>query len=462
MKLRNQLIVSFSIVTILTAVAGGLITSSAIHTDFQAYVDQYQKSRLNQWEMIFTNYYSRFGTWDGAQQLIFNKMGSGPGMGRQGRGMAFANLSENERIVLENTSGIIEVDSKSATVGERYSAKLSSSTLKRNIEINGKRVGTLWVEAEPPSTFKTLEDAFLTSVNRSVMLSGMAVVILAVILASFFSARLSRPLRQLTAAAEKISSGNFSQKVEVQSKNEVGQLGSAFNKMTRNLEQNEYLRRSLVADVAHELRTPLSILRGNLESILAGVAPMKEENLALLHDEVLRMSYLVHDLQELSLAEARQLKLNKQKIDVVELTGKIISFFKLEAEAKGIQIFLEAKSPIPHLNVDPNRMEQVIANLVSNAVRYSSENESIMIRVAKEEQNLVLDVIDSGPGIPSEELPYIFERFYRGDKARSRVSGGTGLGLAIAKGFVEMHGGSITAANNLDKGSTFTVRLPIE
>lgn len=458
MRLRNQLIGSFAIVAIITALAGGLITSSAIHKDFQTYVDEYQQSRLNQWQQIFTNYYERFETWDGAQQLIFDQKGNGMG---KGRGMAVASLSENERIILEKPSGVVAVDSNSASVGETYSSKVSSSTLTRNILLNGDKIGTLWMEADPPSTFKSLEDAFLSSVNRSVLFSGLAVVILAVFLATFFSTRLSRPLRQLTMAAEKIASGDFSQKVTGDSKNEIGVLSTAFNKMAINLEKNEHLRRSLVADVAHELRTPLSILRGNLESILAGVTPAKEETLALLQDEVIRMSHLVRDLQELSLAEARQLKLNKQEVDMVELTKKIVNFSQVEAESKAIQIFIETKGSIPIVMVDPLRMEQLVANLLSNAVRYSSANEDITIQFATEDHMLLIKVSDSGPGIAPEELPYIFERFYRGDKARSRVSGGTGLGLAIAKGFVEMHGGSLKAANNADKGSTFTVELPL-
>lgn len=461
MRLRNQLILSFAFVTIITALAGGLITSSAIHSDFQTYIDQYQKNRVNQWQMIFTNYYTRFQTWDGAQQLIFNKMGAGPGMGKQGRGMAFASLSENERIIVENSSGIVAVDSKASSLGEIYQGRISSGTLTKDIIVNGQRVGRMLAEAEPPSTFKTLEDAFLSSVNRSVLLSGLFVVILAVFLAAFFSANLSRPLKKLTIAAEKISSGDFSQNVEVQSENEIGHLGAAFNKMAINLQQNEHLRQSLVADVAHELRTPISILRGNLESILAGVTEPKEENLALIHDEVLRMSFLVRDLQELSLAEAGQLKLNKQKVDVLELAKKIINFFQVETEEKGIHILSETNNEIPLLNADPQRLEQIFANLLSNAIRYSSANEDIAIRFAVSEQSLVIQFVDSGPGIETEELPYIFERFYRGDKARSRVSGGTGLGLAISKGYAEMHGGTIKADNNAVKGSTFTVELPL-
>lgn len=461
MRLRNQLILSFAFVSMITALAGGLITSSAIHSDFQTYIDQYQKNRINQWEMILTNYYTRFKTWDGAQQLMFNKMGAGPGMGKQGRGMAFASLNEKERIIVENPSGIVEVDSNTANLGGIYQGGISSGTITKDIMVNGQKVGTMLAEAEPPPTFRTLEDAFLSSVNRSVLLSGLVVEILAVFLAAFFSAKLSGPLKQLTTAAEKISSGDFSQKVEVESKNEIGLLGSAFNKMADNLQQNEHLRQSLVADVAHELRTPLSIIRGNLESILAGIAEPKEENLALIHDEVLRMSYLVRDLQDLSLAEARQLKLNKQKIDVVELTRKIISFFQVETEEKGIPILMETKNEIPLLEADPHRLEQIFANLLSNAIRYSSANENIIIRFAVSGQSLIIQFADSGPGIETEELPYIFERFYRGDKARSRVFGGTGLGLAISKGYAEMHGGTIKAENNAGKGSTFIVELPL-
>jgi two-component system, OmpR family, sensor histidine kinase BaeS len=458
MKIRNQLTLSFSIITFITVLVSGFITYYSIHSEFQNYVNDYQKSRLNQWHMIFNNYYSRFNTWDGAQELIFNRMG----MGKNRPGMLMADLSENERIILGNPSGIIVVDSKETGVGKAASTELSSVAFVSDIEINGKKVGTIWLEAEPPSTFKTLEGVFLSSVNQSVFLSGLTALIIAFFLAIYFSTTLSKPIKELTEAAKRISMGDFNHMVKSESKNEIGLLASAFNKMVINLNKNEHLRRSLVADVAHELRTPLSILRGNLESILAGITEVKEENVALLYDEVLRMSYLVHDLQELSQAEAGQLKLNKKMVDIVSLTNKVISFFQLEAEAKNIQLSIVVKSKIPEIEIDPIRIEQVIGNLVSNAIRYSTNNETIKVDFQFINQQIIVKVIDSGEGISPEELPYIFERFYRSDKARSRVSGGIGLGLAIAKGFVEMHGGTIEAANNQEKGSTFKFSLTLK
>jgi methyl-accepting chemotaxis protein len=209
MKLRNQLTLSFAIIAFITVLVGGVITSYSIHSEFQKYVNDYQKSRLNQWQMIFINYYSRFQTWDGAQELIFNRMG----MGKNRPGMMMANLSENERIILGTPSGIIVLDSKDKGIGNAVSTELSSVSFTREIDVDGKKVGTLWLEAEPPSTFKTLEEVFLSSVNQSVLLSGLIAVMIAFFLAIYFSTKLSKPINELTEAAKRISFGDFNHKV---------------------------------------------------------------------------------------------------------------------------------------------------------------------------------------------------------------------------------------------------------
>jgi len=231
--------------------------------------------------------------------------------------------------------------------------------------------------------------------------------------------------------------------------------------MAQSISENEHLRQSLVADVAHELRTPLSILRGNFELILSGVIEPTEETIASLHDEVLRMSYLVKDLQELSLAEAGQLRLDLAEVNLIELLTNIMSKLSLEAVDENITMNHDFSSEKLMLTLDIHRIGQVFFNLMGNAIRYTPPNGEITVSAAQINSYAQITISDTGPGIPQDDLPYIFERFYRGDKARVRSDSGAGLGLAIAKGFIEAHGGSISANNISKGGSTFTVLLPL-
>jgi signal transduction histidine kinase len=218
----------------------------------------------------------------------------------------------------------------------------------------------------------------------------------------------------------------------------------------------------MTADIAHELRTPLSVIRGNLEAILDGVFEPTNENVASIHKQAILLSRLVDDLQELALADAGQLGIEREPTDLAALIQRTISAIAPRAEQDGISLITDLAPDLPTLSVDPQRLSQVLGNLLDNAVQHSPEGGTITVRATTVREDVRVDVVDQGPGLTAEELSLVFERFYRGDRARARATGGAGLGLAIVKQLVEAHGGRVWAESFEGEGTTFSFSLPVE
>jgi signal transduction histidine kinase len=265
----------------------------------------------------------------------------------------------------------------------------------------------------------------------------------------------------LTAAAQKIAAGDLGQRIPTQSQDEIGTLATAFNQMADSLAQHEELRRNLIADVAHELRTPLTVIQSNLEAMLDGVLPASPQEIATLRDEAALLTRLVADLRLLSLAESGQLKLERVRTNITELIAHAVEPFRLQAQSGAVGLNLELASNLPQVEVDVDRMTQVIRNLLSNALRHTLEGGQVTVTCKRAtSQQLLITVSDTGEGISSDDLPYVFDRFYRADKSRSRTSGGSGIGLAIVKQLVEAHGGKVWVESQPHRGTTFGFTLP--
>ena len=274
---------------------------------------------------------------------------------------------------------------------------------------------------------------------------------------------LTAPLRHLAEAAQAIGARDFSRRVEARGTEEVREVAQAFNKMVDDLEQAEILRRNLLADVAHELRTPLSVVQGNLRAILDEVYPMEQEEIARLYDQTRLLGRLVEDLHELAQAEAKQLPLNLRPVELGELVRDVVETFGPAAKAEETNLSMDIPDDLPAVQVDPARMTQVLHNLLSNALRHTPSGGTISVGAGRGEDSVWLAVQDTGEGIPLEDLSHVFDRFYRVDRARARGTGGTGLGLAIVRAIVEMHGGKVWADSDgvPGHGSRFTIQIPI-
>jgi two-component system OmpR family sensor kinase/two-component system sensor histidine kinase BaeS len=271
------------------------------------------------------------------------------------------------------------------------------------------------------------------------------------------------PLTALIGTAEEVAGGDLSQRVQVEGRGGFGQLIDTFNHMIEQVERAEGQRRQMAADIAHELRTPLHIIQGNLEGVLDGVYRPTDDHIRLVLDETRLLNRLVDDLRTLAMAEARQLTLHKEAVQVGDLLADVQTTFGGTALAEKIILTLEISPAMAAatINVDVLRMNQVLGNLVTNALRHTSPGGRIILAAQRADGDMVLSVRDTGEGIPPDKLPHIFERFWRGDAARSRIDGvGGGLGLAIVQQLVRLHGGWVTVESRPGAGSTFHIHLP--
>ncbi|SFJ83092.1 two-component system, OmpR family, sensor histidine kinase BaeS [Paenibacillus sp. UNC496MF] len=346
-----------------------------------------------------------------------------------------------------------------------YTGSLIEQFQREQIDAN-------YLSATPEGQLEIFKSYFLDNMRLNALLNvthGVRLfffVTIGLFFSFWISGVLTLPLKKLIAAIERVAQGDLNVKVPVDTKDEYGKVAKTFNEMTLRLREAEEARRRLVADVAHEIRTPLSIMQLKLENYQQAGHPVPPVMLLRIHDEIIRLSQLVDDLHVLSLAEAGRLSLDRKPIDMTVHLERIVDDVKYEAEENGLDMRLSTISRPIIVMADARRITQVFFNLLTNAIHYTPYGGKITVEV----EDRVLDgnacyacvsVIDTGIGIPAEKLPHLFDRFYRVDEARSRYTGGTGLGLSIAHHFVKAHGGFIRVASQPDEGTTFTVFLPI-
>jgi len=276
----------------------------------------------------------------------------------------------------------------------------------------------------------------------------------------FLSRTLTRPIRELTQATHAVSEGELSQQVPVRSKDELGELAQAFNKMSAELSRSVNARKQMTADIAHELRTPLSLILGHAEAVHDGVLQPTHENFEIIRDEATRLEHLVNDLRTLSLADAGELSIQLQTVEPQRLINEVSSLYQYQAQRKNITFDLDVASQLPNIEVDPGRMTQVLTNILDNALRHTPEGGHIIFAAQEVEDMIELSVQDTGPGVSTEDIDRIFERFYRADASRQREDGGSGLGLAIAKSIVQAHGGQLSAESEAGSGLKVKIQLP--
>ena len=380
-----------------------------------------------------------------------------------------------KRLVLKDKDGQIVGDSRGKGRGAPFgrprtrdgiTVNVYGSDLEKDDWIAAKKreIGELTVASDdlPESLADPPLSRLSQTVNRSLLWAGLVAGGGGLLLVTMMSSSALAPVRTLTGAARRLGRGDLSQRVPVSGEDEVGQLASTFNSMAEGMERSETQRRNLVADVAHELRSPLSNIQGTIEAMRDGLMDRGNTSLDLLHEQTLHLSHLVDDLGLLAMAEAGDLRLDLRPDSVEDAARRSVEAFRARAEAKGVGLTVEAAENLPLALIDRQRTQQIIGNLLDNAIRHTSGGGRVSVHVYEPRPGVVsVAVQDKGEGISEDDLPLIFERFHRIDPSRTRATGGAGLGLTIAKRLVEAQGGTISADSEVGKGARFIVELPI-
>lgn len=393
-------------------------------------------------------YYMGRGSWEGVTYL---------GAGQASPEVGYFTTEWNRSILLDQNGDVIMY------YGQPYPG-VPANTMSMPVQVkamplivDGQTIGTLITDDREMSHPVRIA----VNVVNPILWVGLVCGVVTLLFGILLMRRIVNPLAEVVAAAENVSAGNFKTRIKKRkSQDDLSALIDHFNHMTETLERNDTERRALLADIAHELRTPLSVLRGRLEGIVDGVYQPSEVNIAQALEETYLLERLVEDLRLLTLAETRQLHFELKETNLADLVLKTTTLFEPQAVAKSVDlVFRPPEAPIV-AHVDPQRMEQVLGNLIGNALRYISGGGTIETGLHSNDQEVEIIVRDSGPGVPADELPFIFDRFWRGEKSRARVSGGAGLGLAICKQLVEAQNGQISAANHPDGGLEICIQFP--
>ncbi|MBK8026678.1 MAG: HAMP domain-containing protein [Chloroflexi bacterium] len=351
---------------------------------------------------------------------------------------------------------MVAIDAAGYRLNDRVPADAIKSSVP--VKVDGVQVGEVYFVGGLPE-LDAREQLYVFAIYRAILVGAAAAIGVSVLVGLILSRALLRPLRALTSAVRAMHAGQLEQRVDVRSQDEIGQLAGAFNEMSAQVARANQLRKQMTADIAHDLRSPLTVISGYLEGLRDGTFKPTPARFDTMFAEASQLGHLIEDLRTLSLADAGELRLTRQAINPGELLHAAAEAFQPAAQARGITLAAEATPNLSAVPLDRERMNQVLANLIGNALRYARSH--ITLKAAPEGNAVRLSVEDDGGGIPAEKLPFIFERLYRADEARSSAEGESGLGLAIARAIVEAHGGSILASSTTGVGTQFTILLPM-
>lgn len=458
-KFRTQLTLTIAVIVLAAVALISLLANIFINKEFEKYAKEQQQANAKD---IAVNLSRQFDSLTGKWDLQFIH---GVGMSAMYDGYIIRLIDLNGNVVWDAENHDMEACSQiMMEIIERMDRKrpsLKGSIVSQEYDLkqNGQKVGSLVISYYGPYFLSESDFNFLDSLNLVLAVIGSLALLCSLAAGGFWAKRISRPVIKTAHIAKQIAEGDYKIRFESNIKTrELDELVSAVNHMAASLDSQEELRKRLTNDIAHELRTPLAAVASHLEAIIEGVWEPSTERLQSCYEEIGRISGLVSDLERLAKVENENLRLEKTDVDLLELAYTVAGNFESESVKKNIS--LSADGVESHVNADRDRMTQVIVNLLSNAIKYTPEGGQIRIMVKDTPGNGIITVEDNGIGISKDELPLIFERFYRTDKSRNRKTGGAGIGLTIVKSIVTAHGGTVKAESNAEHGSKFTVEIP--
>jgi two-component system sensor histidine kinase BaeS len=451
--LRFRLLLAFTLVICVAIGTVSLFASQTSGAKIQQYQQQTNQIKMDRAQCLLFQYYSHGSGWADIQPVV-QHMSSIYG----------------QRTILTDRNNSVVADSGLDYVGKQYDpAWLGNDQEVIEIRDGENKVGILYIGPEllPQGSYASIQGV-TSSINWFLLWGAILAIIMALVITYFLSQRISAPIHAITVAASKLGKGDLSQRVNFKGKDEVGKLVQTFNSMaeelmsmTDSLIHAKQLQQNLIADVAHELRTPVASIQAYLEAMQDGLLEPTRENLNSIYEDIGLLSRLISDLQLLSQADSNELNLVRQPENIANIIGQVAESMQQQAKTKGVSLSLDLPSMLPSIEIDALRISQVIRNLLDNAILHTPHGGEVKVTAKEYDGYIAVEVSDTGEGIPEEELPNIFERFYRVDKSRTRATGGRGLGLTIAKRLVEAHGGKIEVHSELGKSTRFSFTIPV-
>lgn len=457
-SLRAKLSLSYISITLFLVFLMSLFTNVYMEKHFQDYVIRQQEQKNNEVVNLIRQQYRGGSNWDRAviENVGINALENGMIVKVRdvGGNLIWDATVHNNGLCTDMLSHMAKnmesryPNFKGGYVEDRYT-----------VDYNFQQVGLVEIGYYGPFFFSDNDLAFINSINKMLIGIGLLSLVLALVFGAFMAKRLSMPISRVIKAAQMISKGYFGERIAEKSNTmEIGQLTSTFNNLAETLEKQEALRKRMSADVAHELRTPVATLQSHLEAMMDGIWEPDAQRLKSCHEEVLRIGRMVGDLEKLARYEGENLILNKESLDVSELVETILRNFESDFKHKGIELKFFGGEQV--IYADRDKISQIAVNLLSNALKYTLEGGKVEVHITGTDQTVEIIVEDNGQGISGEDLPHIFERFYRADKSRNRLTGGSGIGLTITRALVEAHGGKISVKSEMNIGTEFAVSLP--
>lgn len=458
-SLKTKLSLTIALVVLITVALISLLTNFFIQNQFKGYVaSQQEKTTQEIVNMISRQYEKDTNTWN--VDFIH-----AIGMYALYDGYIIKVHDLQNQIVwdaeLSNTKLCLEIMDDISNRMMLAAPKMNGEFTTKNFSVmqDNIKVGTVKISYYGPYFLSQDDFLFLNALNKILITIGIFSIILSIIVGVFMARRLSHPILKMVRVTKEISDGDYNVRIkEKTNTKEVYELILSINHLAGSLEKQEVLRRQLTTDVAHELRTPLTTVQTHIEALIEGIWEPTPERLQSCYDEIVRICKLVSNLERLAKMESDNLKLNKTQISLLELSNKIISNFETDLKNKNLSISVIGNCS--EISADREQISQVLVNLISNAIKYTQNDGEININLSDTKDAVVLSIEDNGIGIAEDEIPFVFERFYRADKSRNRDTGGSGIGLAIVKAIVIEHGGTVEVKSHLDCGSRFRVLLP--
>ena len=466
-SLRNRLIFSYLLVLVAMAGLFFLATNRIIEDQFYDMAYRGGQAFAKRLAADLADFHTFSGGWEGVEDFFdrsflrpdhdeMQKPGEDLMDKREGRGPWFS--TDEQRFIVLDVNGETVYDSNPQ--GEPIKDMDRAMEEGIPIMVDEKQVGTVLVAATL-GKLSALQDMFIKQVNLVMLLAAVGCVVAVLIYGTLQARKIVAPVRALSEASRKVAEGDYSQQIPVTSRDELGEMAAAFNTMASDLERQRELRYRATADMAHELRTPLSVLQVELESLEDGINEPTAEVIGNLKQEVFHLTRLVENLRMLAAADAGELMMDLQPLEIKGLVEVVVNRLREAAREKGIALLINPDGEDLLVAGDDQRLAQVLLNLLSNALHFTPSGGEVSISVEQVENRVHVSVSDNGIGIAAEDLPHVFERLYRSDRARQRENGSSGLGLAIARSLVEAHGGHIWVESKEGEGSMFTFSLPL-